>query len=226
MLPLRNSVVNAIDAPSFALTEAYPIAAVDPSDAAKAARRDLWQQWFTAIDDKSHVVVTSKAIRYDMTAILFAAVPGPRGSMGLPPVIAIPIVLGGAGMNRAMTVLRVLVVEDDALIGELLAEMLIGMGHDVCAIELTEAGAVAAAARHRPDLMIVDVQLGDGNGVDAVTAIHRHGPVPHIFVSGDISCVKLPWPDSVIIQKPYREADLARVIQRALDAPPAPPALS
>jgi len=34
------------------------------------------------------------------------------------------------------------------------------MGHDVCALEITEAGAVAAAAQYRPNLMIVDARLG------------------------------------------------------------------
>jgi DNA-binding response OmpR family regulator len=120
-----------------------------------------------------------------------------------------------------MTALRVLVVEDDALIGMLLAEMLAGMGHDVCAIEATEADAVTAAARCRPDLMIVDVRLGDGSGVDAVDEIHRSGPVPHIFVSGDVSRVKAMRPSAVMIQKPYREIDLARVIRCALSAAPA-----
>jgi DNA-binding response OmpR family regulator len=55
-----------------------------------------------------------------------------------------------------MQTLRVLVVEDDPMIGMLLAEMLEAIGHDVCAIETIEAAAVAAAARYRPDLLIVD----------------------------------------------------------------------
>ena len=46
-----------------------------------------------------------------------------------------------------MKALRVLVVEDDAMIAMLLADMFAGMGHDVCAIEATEAGAVAAAVQ-------------------------------------------------------------------------------
>ena len=37
-----------------------------------------------------------------------------------------------------MKALRVLVIEDDALIGLLLAELLAGMGHDVCATAATE----------------------------------------------------------------------------------------
>ena len=67
-----------------------------------------------------------------------------------------------------MKMLRVLVVEDDTITGILLGELLTSMGYDVCAIESTEANAVTAAARCRPDVMIVDVHLGDGSGVSAM----------------------------------------------------------
>jgi CheY-like chemotaxis protein len=123
-----------------------------------------------------------------------------------------------AGLPMELTkALRVLVVEDDAMIGVLLGEMLEGMGYDVCGIEATEAEAVTAAARCKPDLMIVDVNLGEGSGVSAIDTIHRAGPVPHVFVSGDIARVRALRPDSIVIQKPYRESELARVIQRALE---------
>lgn len=120
------------------------------------------------------------------------------------------------GGNKTVEAMRVLVVEDDAVIGLLLAEMLVGMGHDVCAIEATEADAVSAAGRCKPDLMIVDVGLGEGSGLSAVETIFRSGPIPHVFVSGDVSKVRALRPSSNFIQKPYREADLARVIRRAL----------
>ena len=41
-----------------------------------------------------------------------------------------------------MTALSILVVEDDAMIGMLLGEMLEEMGYDVCAIAATEEDAV------------------------------------------------------------------------------------
>jgi len=75
-----------------------------------------------------------------------------------------------------MDPLNVLVVEDDAMIAELLAEVIADLGHVVCGIEATEEGAVAAAARCKPDLMIVDAQLGLGSGVDAVETITRGAP--------------------------------------------------
>ena len=116
-----------------------------------------------------------------------------------------------------MKALRILVVEDDAMIGMLLAEMLVEMGYEVCAIEASEDDAVAAAARCNPDLLIVDAWLGDGSGVAAVEKIAGAGTIPHLFVSGDIARVRALSPGAVVVQKPFREADLAWAIQRALD---------
>jgi DNA-binding NtrC family response regulator len=117
-----------------------------------------------------------------------------------------------------MKALRVLVVEDDAVIGMLLADMLAGMGYNVCAIEATEAAAVAAAHRYRPDLMIVDAWLSNGTGVSAVEEIQRTESISHIFISGDALGVKALRPDAVVIQKPFGESDLDQAIQRALAA--------
>src|SRR5271157_6012195 len=119
-----------------------------------------------------------------------------------------------------MRALRTLVVEDDALIGGLLAETLEGLGHTVCAVESNVADAVAAALHWRPDLMIVDLGLGEASGVVAVKEILRGGFVPHVFVTGD-SVRGMPLgPETVLIQKPFRVSDLERAIERALSAAP------
>jgi DNA-binding response OmpR family regulator len=120
--------------------------------------------------------------------------------------------------SEAMKALRVLVVEDEMLIGMLLAEALGAMGYDVCAVEETEAGAVAAAARCNPDLMIVDARLRQGSGVSAVEEILRTGWIPHVFVSGETSTIQALRPGAIVIQKPFRDMELNRAIQRALDA--------
>jgi DNA-binding response OmpR family regulator len=69
---------------------------------------------------------------------------------------------------------QVLLVEDDVLIGSVMRTILETMGLDVCAVETTQAGAVAAALRLRPDFMIVDASLGDGSGFAAMAEILRH----------------------------------------------------
>ena len=120
-----------------------------------------------------------------------------------------------------MKALRTLVVEDDAIIGGLLAETLEGLGHTVCAVENNVANAVAAASHWRPDLMIVDVGLGEASGIAAVNEILRSGFVPHVFITGAAVRGIPLGPDTVLIQKPFRTSDLELAIQRALAAAPA-----
>jgi CheY-like chemotaxis protein len=115
-----------------------------------------------------------------------------------------------------MKPLRILVVEDNAVIGMLLARMLTCMGHDVCAVETSADDAVEAAMRCSPDLMIVDVILGHGSGIMAVEQVLRTRHIPHIFMSGAPA-----QPGSlggVVLQKPFDEAELARAVARAVGA--------
>jgi CheY-like chemotaxis protein len=114
--------------------------------------------------------------------------------------------------------LRVIVVEDEAVIAMLLGAVVESMGHEVCAIVRTEAEAVAEAARCAPDLMIVDARLAQGSGIAAMAQILGGGFVPHIFVTGDASSVKARRPDAVILQKPFTETDLTGAITSALAA--------
>lgn len=113
---------------------------------------------------------------------------------------------------------RVLVMEDEPMIAMLLAELLTEMGADVCAVEGTEAGGVAAAARCAPHLMIVDDKLGQGSGVSAVEQILRGGFVPHVFVSGNTLRDRRLDPRAVVIQKPFTNKVLSRAINQVLGA--------
>jgi two-component system, response regulator PdtaR len=115
-----------------------------------------------------------------------------------------------------MKALRTLIVEDDAMIGELLAETLKSLGHRVSAVENNVDNAVAAAWRCRPDLMIVDIGLGEASGVAVVKEILRGGFVPHIFVTGGVAPGMPLGPDTVLIRKPFRVSDLDQAIERAL----------
>ena len=110
---------------------------------------------------------------------------------------------------------RILVVEDDALIGSLLTEVLQALGYAVYPIETTEDGAVSAAARHRPDLMIVDVQLAAGSGLSAMARISQTRPIPHVFMSGD-SHQSASFGIVLLLRKPFRQSDLIRAIEQAL----------
>ena len=105
------------------------------------------------------------------------------------------------------------------MISDLFAEMLECMGHCVCAIATTEDDAVLAAGQHELDLMIVDARLREGSGVVALDRISRHKSIRHMFVSGDAASLRAAKPHAVILQKPFREADLALGIERTMQAP-------
>ena len=104
------------------------------------------------------------------------------------------------------------------MIGLLIANMLEVLHHEVCAIETTEAGAVTAAARDKPSLMIVDVNLEEGgSGITAIEKILLTGFIPHFFISGNIAKVRARRPGAMMIEKPFLAADLVNAIRRALD---------
>lgn len=115
-----------------------------------------------------------------------------------------------------MKALHVLIIEDQALTALLFAEVLDELGHEVSASVSTQAGAIAAAAQVRPDLIIADVHLQDGSGIDAVNAIIRSGFIPHIFISGDVLDRNLIHPAAGVLQKPFHERQLIAVIEQVL----------
>ncbi len=110
----------------------------------------------------------------------------------------------------------ILVVEDEAIIGMLLSEVLAGMGHKVIGVAATEGTAIALAAEYLPDLLIVDAGLSSGNGLSAVDMILATRFVPHIFTTGNALKVRLQKPGAIVLEKPFHEADLADAIGRAL----------
>lgn len=112
-----------------------------------------------------------------------------------------------------MRPLRILVAEDDAVIAALLVEVLAGLGHGVCETVSSEQGAVVAAMRLQPDLMIMDVHLTPGSGIAAVATISLVRFIPHLFMTaGAAQAVD----SHTTLQKPFREADIVWAIERTM----------
>jgi len=80
----------------------------------------------------------------------------------------------------------------------------------------TEEDAVQAALSQHPDLMIVDVALGSGSGLDAMAKISEQASIPHIFLTGDPSIVRADRPGAVVLQKPFRHRNLVEAIERVI----------
>ena len=79
---------------------------------------------------------------------------------------------------------NVLIIEDEPMIAIDLADLVTGLGHDVCETARTAKEAVAIFRKHRPGLVLADIQLADGSsGLDAVNEIlevlRRAGDLHH-----------------------------------------------
>jgi DNA-binding response OmpR family regulator len=114
--------------------------------------------------------------------------------------------------------LRIMIVEDEAIIGLLLGDLLSDMGHDVCAIAATAVEAVAAASVHHPELMIVDVNLAGQSGIAVVDAIQALMPTMCIFVSGDDHILATLAARGEVLAKPYQPWQIERAILCAVAA--------
>ena len=79
---------------------------------------------------------------------------------------------------------RILVVEDDWFIGQDIEATLRQGGYTVVDLVVSADEAVAAAARERPDLVVMDIRLvGPRDGVDAAIEVRQRFDIPSLFVS-------------------------------------------
>lgn len=82
---------------------------------------------------------------------------------------------------------RVLVVEDHRVLAESLAELLSrAPSLEVAGIATTAAGAITAAGRLDPDVLLMDLRLPDGSGAEAAASIRGKRRQPAVvFLTGD-----------------------------------------
>jgi CheY-like chemotaxis protein len=111
---------------------------------------------------------------------------------------------------------HVLVIEDMYLMGQLLKDVALLAGASSVAVETTEKGAVASAKISLPRLILSDVDLDEGSGPSAVTTIvAEHGPIPVIFITGNVDrCAGYPAA-SAILSKPTTPHQLLTAIHHA-----------
>lgn len=81
--------------------------------------------------------------------------------------------------------LRVFVVEDSAIIRRRIIDNLTALGRfDVVGFAESEDEAVVAIKGLRPDVIVTDIRLKEGNGIEVVRQVRADAQVPHptIFV--------------------------------------------
>jgi len=108
---------------------------------------------------------------------------------------------------------RVLVIDDEMLIGMLLEDMLIDLGYGVAGVVPKLKDALAAVQRETFDLAILDVHL-HGESVFPVADVLMERGVPFMFATG-YGERGLPeaYRGRPVLQKPFAKADLERVLK-------------
>ncbi len=100
--------------------------------------------------------------------------------------------------------MRVLIADDNALVAVLIEVVLTDDGHEVIGTATTAKAALNLIEQERPDLLIADIHLDDGeSGCDLVVEAQKRFGVPSLFVSG--------WPDKAqscdaaigVLSKPF-----------------------
>ena len=123
---------------------------------------------------------------------------------------------------------KILVVDDYQANVELLRRWLTHDGYDVLTADSGEA-ALAGAVQHRPDLVLLDIEIPEPNGF-AVCRRLKHDPatsqIPVIFMSGlEPSTTEMGarhFGADDFLTKPVDAYELRARIRRAIERGPAP----
>ena len=118
---------------------------------------------------------------------------------------------------------KILIIDDEAAILNLMSKSCRQQGHDVTAVQTGKDGIKALDA-FRPDLMIVDLLIGDMNGLDIIRYSEENYPSTQvIMVTGNASvetaveAMRLGAFD--YLTKPFELADLQRTVEVSLQQP-------
>ena len=112
--------------------------------------------------------------------------------------------------------LRILVVEDEVAIAMLLEDMLLDLGAEIVGPAGRLSEAMALAESEAFDFAIVDVNVA-GDPVYPVADILARRGIRLAFSTGyGADGIEPAWRDRPVLQKPFSQGDLERVLSAAL----------
>ena len=129
--------------------------------------------------------------------------------------------------NRAQEDIRrqapatVLIIEDEKIIALDIASIVEEMGHSVCGVAEREHEALAMARTTKPQLILADIQLKDGDsGIVAVQEILKSTDIPVIFITGfpEYLLTGRTVEPVFVITKPFKSETLKAAIAQALSS--------
>ena len=119
--------------------------------------------------------------------------------------------------------IRVLLAEDDADARRTVVELLTALGHDVVANVGSGREAVISARTATPDVVLLDIHMPDGSGIDAASEIVKERPATAVVLFTGDHALDLETPEDTgavaILAKPVPpkmlDATLRMAVSRA-----------
>ena len=117
---------------------------------------------------------------------------------------------------------RILIVEDESIVALNLERSLGGLGYEVVGTAGTAAEALKLASDNRPDLVLMDINLGaGGDGIDTAARLLRERHIPVIFLTAYSEAATLKRAREVqpygYLLKPFSPRELHATIQMATE---------
>lgn len=115
------------------------------------------------------------------------------------------------------TLIKILVVEDEMLIGAKISMLLTNLGYEVTGILPRGEDALIHVEENKPDIIVLDINLkGEIDGIETAALLQRKNiPVIYLTANSDdatFNRAKLTRP-TAFISKPFKQLDLQRAIE-------------
>ncbi|MBT8508450.1 hypothetical protein AZH53_08535 [Methanomicrobiaceae archaeon CYW5] len=116
--------------------------------------------------------------------------------------------------------MKVMVVEDDAIIGMDIEHRVRRLGYEVTGVADNAEEAVELAADTKPDIALMDIRLrGDIDGIDTARMLKEQFALPVIFITAysdlKMRSRALDLNPAGYIVKPIREVELKNTLEEA-----------
>ncbi len=117
---------------------------------------------------------------------------------------------------------KILVVEDEPILGLELREDLLASGFDVPEVVQDGDQVMSAVILHKPELIVMDIKLfGYRDGIEAAQRFRPFFEIPVIFLSSypleEVESRIKKLNNTIYLEKPYQEQRLVDAINNLLD---------
>jgi CheY-like chemotaxis protein len=114
--------------------------------------------------------------------------------------------------------MHALIVEPESFVALVIQDVLAESGFESVAFAATAEEAIKAAEDRCPDLIVADVELRDGCGIEAVQSICSGRPIPVVFASQTLRDALTRLPAARGVNKPFGAAALTKAVADAIAA--------